>query len=553
MAWDTEAERLLIANACRENFWWFVLEAYGVAFSPGARKKFSEDVHKPFCLWFDKQVKDWEIERKQEMRKHLMVILPREFWKTSIFTQAGQLWLHVRDPEISTYLGSETVSQAITWLKPIKAVIVAGGDPYARFTWLFGNWFAPERTWKSEEFVHAARRSGTRKEPSFGTWGVSTGITGSHVDALFFDDPISYEAIQSDAQWFDKVNEHVASLNYILQSDGLMVWAGTRYGEGDHFGVAARREGIRSNAGLPMPEMIVTQEGKWDVFWMDARLPDGTPTNPKVWPEWRLRDDEARDPVKHAAQVRNNPTSGGLNILTMADIENMFVDPKHVPYARLAILIVGDTAFKNPDNMSKGCSTVLEAWGLDRSGTGDVYYLEGYGSNKWLAPVYYDRILWLVQKWRRAGRNIIGVTDEKELFGKEGLSETHIRGKFNDHQIPCPPLYFFGRGGTKKISRILKAAEYWKDGKVKILRDAPGADHLIYQMTRILQLEGSPLDWADAAADVFQPEYYIPARMTQQATGAPAYMPFDDILKQRAVPEWLQDHPEHDEPYEVLQ
>src|SRR3990170_219132 len=165
MNWDLDAERELWAHICTQSFWWFFRTAWGIDFNPKARS-FTPRIHKPVCDWLDQKGREWIASRREKRpsSKYLALLVPREFWKTTIV----------------------------------------------------GAWLA----WLSI------------KEPSFGTWGVVTGLTGCHPDVLDFDDPISYDRLEKDSGWFDTVNAHVDSLIPVLKADGLMIWPGTRYGDG---------------------------------------------------------------------------------------------------------------------------------------------------------------------------------------------------------------------------------------------------------------------------------------------------------------------------------
>jgi hypothetical protein len=544
MTWDSDSERILLAASCRDNFWRYFQYAWGSYTSPKARDTWYEPaVHKPMCDWFELHIKEWLSWRAQGIKrqKFLAVLVPREWWKTTIFTQAGSSWLHLQDTELAVGIGSENVTKAGSFLSTIKNII-SGNSEHALFPWLYGNWEDPTRTWTNDGIVHAARKSLERKEPSFTTWGVATGLTAGHYDALFFDDPISYEKLEQDAGWFMTVRGHVDSFYPVLQANGLMVWVGTRYHGSDHFGEALdNMGGIKTITGMSPPDLQVRPDGVCDMYWMDGEAPDGSSTHPKVWPKWKLERFKRSNRTMYAHQIRNDTTQGDFNIFTREQFDECWVDPKDVPYNQLWIAIHGDKAFKKPEQMHKGDETTLTVSGHLRDGSGVVYYLEGYGGNDKRAEWYYDQIVYLVQKWRNQGsRRVIGFTDETEIGGGEGNTELHIKNKFSDARLICPPLYFFRRSTQKdKISRIINAARFWNDGRVKVVRGSPGSMKLRDQMTNILGNLHD--DYADPFADAFDPAYYMPARIlgpvgSKDKSG----FPHDDILKGKLNP-WPED------------
>ena len=196
--WNSEAQRQILRRKCRDSFWFYLLHAHGALHNPKGSRWLDEKTHKPLCDWFQSQIEPWLAARKHGIGYplYLMVLVPRDVGKTTVITQAGLSWIHLLDPDISTYMGSERTDFAVDNLTPVKNIL-AGDDPYSRFAWLYGNWCDPQREWKQNQLVHAARTNLSRKEPSFGIWGVESGLTGKHPDVLCLDDPTSYEKMAS--------------------------------------------------------------------------------------------------------------------------------------------------------------------------------------------------------------------------------------------------------------------------------------------------------------------------------------------------------------------
>jgi hypothetical protein len=297
MTWNLDDERALMADACLKDFYTFCDYAMGYGSNPDF-KWWSKRVHRPFCDWFQLHANEWLAARGKEGLgwKQLMVVVMREFGKSMIITKAGLHWLHLRDPNISTYIGSSTVTRAQTFFEPIK-VVLAGHDPNALFTWLYGNWEDPNRSWSSDQIVHAARVNVARSEPSVSVWGIETGITGTHPDVGIIDDPIDYDLMAKDAKWLEKVNSHIASLTPVFKRDALFIYVGTRYHNADAIGEALHNGGARSISGHFMPEVVARPEGLWDVYFMPGRDSAGAPIYPENWPETRLKGFEIQNPM----------------------------------------------------------------------------------------------------------------------------------------------------------------------------------------------------------------------------------------------------------------
>jgi phage terminase large subunit-like protein len=538
--WPREAERSLLADAARRDLWTFIRLGFGLAYwpvRPGEEPLLTERIHKPLCDWFQKYALEWLANRK---RTNLMVVVPRFFGKTTFITKAAQLWLHLYDPDMATYTGGESQTRAEEFLASITKII-DGSDPYAKFAWLYGNWFDKAREWRRSGVVHAARRAVARTEPSFGTWSVERGITGHHPDAGFLDDPTSYEAMANHANWFHLVNDHIASIMPVFGDNSLMVLIGTRYGEGDHLGTELDREGAMTWNGMAGPvdkdsrgRAITREGGKWHVYFLAAKDQDGTPIFPERCSQSFLDEFERKHNLRYYAQMMNDPAGSEYNPLTMDQINQCWVTDKDVPWSLTRrIVITMDTAFKSQERQARGDDSVMLVWGLPTGNqAGDVYYLEGHGSSIWRMEEFLDKLIVMIQKYRRHGRHII-LTDEPEPGGKTGVWEYAIRTACHAKNMPAPPLVTLTRSrrNKDKIGRMVEAASYWTEGYVHILRDAPGVNQLIDQMAKIGNARHD--DWADAAADIFNPKVYTPLKKVEgrEPQAQTAMYAGDDVLK----------------------
>src|SRR6185295_3886478 len=216
--WDPIEEMALLRHFCRQDFWSFFLYAFGAGLNPKGKDWIDPDVHEPMARWFQHHVDEWMMWRKQGIKrqKHLAILVHREIGKTTMITRAGQLWLHLRDPDIATATGAEKEGLAQKMLEGMKAVL-DGSDDSALWAKLYGDWSTGARKWTGREIVHTGRKNTSRQDPSMIIFGVETSITGSHPDALFYDDPISYERLTTDTNWLQAVNSQITSLIPVVQ------------------------------------------------------------------------------------------------------------------------------------------------------------------------------------------------------------------------------------------------------------------------------------------------------------------------------------------------
>lgn len=539
--WDPVLESALWGDLCRRSFWWFVQVAWGAHWYMRANpheRWLTESIHRPICDWLQAHVEEWERRRAagEKRRTKLALIIPRFFGKTVLATKALPLWLQVRNPDLATFIGSETVEKAVDFLRPVKAVL-DGADPYARFTKLYGNWFVPERLWTNRAIVHAARRAVGRSEASFDTWGVEQGITGAHPDVGIFDDPISEEKLKESNAWIDNVNNSMAAVRPAFRTDSLFILVCTRYRDNDAAGTAFSTEGVRSWTGMQCPEerFLPTPDGEWDVYFLQALDQKGESILPGVWPTDELRKYEKSKPIFFAAQMMNDPASGEHVPLTMEQVDQLWIDSKDLPsYMQYTVHL--DTAFKTPSRAGRGDDNVIVVFGHDPRGNGDVYFIEGLGSNTWRIEEFTDELVRLCQRYKRDGKRIRVITDEKEMGGKANTWEMWLRSAFAGAGVVLPPVKVLTRGRNKKEVRLREAVGFWVDGHVRLVRGAPGVHRLVSQMVRLGVSAHD--DWADAAADVFAPEVYRPmlnpALSGGKDDGAYPVQPGDDILGRRA-------------------
>lgn len=520
LGWDRDAEFDLLRHFARTDFWTFFLMAWGDGNSPKGQKWIDPEIHEPLARWFQMHVEEWMRWRSEGLvqQKHLAVVVHREVGKSRMITGAGQTWLHTLDPELSTFTGSESLELSRKILNAIRGVI-DGSDPFAYFTKLFGDWASNARQWSRESITHAARKQTSRADPSLGTFAVETSIVGAHPDAIFYDDPISYERLSTDTNWLAAVNSQVSSLVPVLQGDGLLVWVGTRYDAEDHFGVAFEKQGVASVSGMKTDSITVNPEGNIHVYFLAGRDDEGRPTTPKVWSEERLKRYQKTDPLRYASQVMNDPSISELNPITREQIAQCGIEKKDVPWHSLRYAICCDTAFSDGNKISTKDETVLIVHGYPRNGSGDVYVVEGYGNASLRAEDFGKLLVSMVQRYRRMGFKIGWITDEKTRAGKKDAWRLTLSNFFADVNEPMPAFFEFERGNTKKYERLHAASTFWVDGHVRYVKGAPGIDKLCEQMSRIGQYAVNPrikIDWADAHSDAFNPPLYQPMRRQQQ-------------------------------------
>ncbi len=540
MEWPQDAERDYWRHQCLNSFWWFFKYGWGYDFNPkgaaGPRPWLYESTHKAACDWYQHHALEWLANRKKGLgqEKKLMVIVPRDWGKTTLFTQAGQAWLHLHDPDLATYTGAETAARGKEVLSGIKAVI-SGDDKYSRFAWLYGGQRHPSRMWKTDAIVTAARTNLTRRDASFGTWAVQTGMVGLHPDGCFFDDPNTYEKMASKLGWLKQVIRHLDSLIPVFQSDAIWVLTGTRYGDGDHLGSAIKKEGCKSITGMVPNKLKVKKDGTWDLFFMDAEdddYPESDPRHyimPKIWSPSRINSFKRRNPTRYYAQVRNDPTLSPYNTLTFDQCFKMIkpISPDELKKLRISIHV--DTAFKREERKADGDYTAISFVGHMTDGSGRCVFLGAFASQNAEYESFGKELIARYKSWRERVQRITCLTDEDDVTGKPGIWENWLANLFRDARIPLPTIHIFKRQGTDKETRMRDAAGHWASGRMILMEGAENMDMLIEQMVKIGKSQYD--DLADCTSDCFNRDIYQTVFLKHQDIRPDGSNPFDDVLK----------------------
>jgi hypothetical protein len=536
---DKRAETAFWQHKCRSSLYWFFREAYGYDRNPkGALSKtpWLTDQHKQLADWFTFHAKEWMRDRMLGLGKpkKILAVVPRDFGKTTLLAQAGQIWLHVHDPEIATYTGCDTLPRAREILNGIKMVI-GGEDSYSNYTQFYGNQLKQGRKWKIEGVVTADRTNLTRRDDSYGIWAVETGMVGLHPDGGFFDDPNTYERMARHNNWLDIVNDHFATLIPVFQKDALWCLTATRYGDGDHVGTILKNEGCASITGMKMPDVVISPDGAWHVFFLDAEDADGHPTMPTIWPLHRIKTFKDTNIVRYFAQVRNNPKMSPYKILTESSIKKMYIPtlPRE-RLRRLRISLHADTAFKNPKRRARGDMNVIAAVGHEPK-TGKCIFVGARFDQDWQSTEFRDAMIEQVKLWRSVSAGVFAITDEEEIGGKPGLWQAFLETAFKLKNVRMPELLIFRRRNDRsKEDRLSEVAGLWAEGRMELVEGAPGLEQLTEQMGNIGLTKYD--DFADAVGDCFNKRVYNVVWATKAAESARSQSnPFDEVLKQNGL------------------
>lgn len=548
--WPRENERLLLADACvpgrhPSSLWNFVRFAAGWHYRCVEKKKYwlTTREHKRLLDWLQTQIEEWFEARESghAQRFQVLVWLFRTFGKTNMVTKCVPNYIMLRDPDAAVYIGSETHPKAQEVLQPLQSML-DGSDPHSRFTWLYGNWKDKERKWTRTSIIHKARRAIGVTEPSIGTFGVETGLTGKHPGVVIYDDPVSEEKLKEGGNFLRTAVDSLDSIYPALENDSLFILVGTHYREEDPIGTVLSTEGVKSWNGHKSPDKY--KDGLWRVYFLQARdvsdtkvYPKGRPTAPETgWTDQNLEAYERKNAKEYSEQMMGTPGTGGHMEMEPDQIHKLKIKREELPQIEYVTIHL-DTAFKSDETRSRGDRNVIGCWLHDIRPTGIVYLDRVKASAEWRSEDFDAQLVNILHHYRSEGIRVRAITDEREMGGKRGVYLRHLQDTISAANIKIPQIIQLNRAGTKKVIRIREATNFWLDGYVRILDDIENYDLLVWEMTRIGRSKHD--DIADALADVWLPEIWRGRQQhgKEEQPGVPK-QPGDDILKGKISQEY---------------
>lgn len=534
---EDERRKLIARGALIDSFWLFFQYGFGAKFycqGNPADAWVNRRVHKRICDWFEWHVKDWEQTRAQGIRKpkKLLFLLPRGYGKSTLVTAAGSLWVHLRNPDLTQTISSYGIEKSRDFLGVIKTSM-EGRSNYGWWKDLWGSWEPfDSRQWTIESVTHSMRKAVEIRDPSIDVTSITKGGTGTRPDFFVLDDPTSEEKIAKEEDHIKKGVKHLQSMRFAVKSNGLWVVDATRYRDGDVPAEIMNQQGVKAFAegGMEPRREDYNLGGEWEVFFLSARDARGDSTLPNVYPNDVLDAMEKEDPTGFAAQMMNMPAEGKHSLLTKEDIDKLWVLPESLEGMDLRITIHLDTAFKTLERTQEGDDNVIAVVGHSRSGDGQIYMLDAKVSNAWTSEDFFDELVALLQRLKRDRKWPYCITDERETGGKEGLFGKVLQARCSAVGMPMPRLIQISRAGTRKEVRIRMAADYWRQGKVRLLKGNPGIEKLAMQMRKFGFMEHD--DVADAFADAFAEELYFSERVAANIGegGVVTRRPMDNYL-----------------------
>lgn len=302
--------RLLIAQAGFVSLWFFLRYIVGYSVSPF--DLLDDNVHVDMCNFR---------QRFLAPGSRAAAFLPREAYKTTIFTEGGAAWELLRDPTHTILISNAKADKAQEFFATVKMTFES--NPLLRF--LYGNvedpWgsYVPENPkteprWNDTEIV-MPNRPRWQREPSLTYGGVGGASEGGHYDLHIVDDMIGLKGLNATQEanavmtktrnWFWSSEKTL--LRTMAKSRVFVV--GTRYAVDDVYDDIIKR--ARRNDGYPLANFEPAAKGSWVIYYRKA-VEDGRIILPQVYTEEGLRELAEHDWWTYVTQYLNDPQSSGL-------------------------------------------------------------------------------------------------------------------------------------------------------------------------------------------------------------------------------------------------
>ena len=300
-----------------------------------------------------------------------LVLYPRDHYKTSVGTIAGNLQLAVRNVEERILIRNESATNAQRMLRAVRQQ--AEGNRVFRA--LYSD-IIPRDTrrvrWNDEEIEF--NRQGHYPEPTFDSIGMTGAVTSRHYTHICDDDPISEEAVKSEKVMNDAIQRISTVLELLTKPETNTYWLiGTRWALHDVYSWSVKNYGPRMvklirgaiEDGEPIfPELLSLEtlalkrqtlgEYKFSCLMMNsprnAELQDLNIDDAKFW-RWRDANEQVVELLDRNGEVEEAWPLSRLDITTTVDL----APAEKITSDRNAVVTCGLTPTAR--------AVVLEAWG----------------------------------------------------------------------------------------------------------------------------------------------------------------------------------------------
>ena len=506
-----------------------------------------------------------EDQLRQKSPRKLLVVVPRKTFKTSGVSQVAPVFAAINDPNIVCGIMSSSYEKLAVPIADAIRAHFSGKSAGSRIRELYGSFEGPK--WSGTSFT-ISQRTAALRDHTVSAYGVRQGAVGHHFDLFILDDPVTNEAMMNDSDWLNRSWKSWIDLQATLNPNSLVIVVMTRYHDDDLVGRIARgeirRAAMKSNKGRepedwdpdnPACLMKYGPLAGWKVIYKQAieNLDEDGERYlfPNIWPPERIEtvrrgrvegqyaEDEDADEYSELffwCQRMNQPFKRKDNPIKEVHIEAALGTPERWSIAQAPrtgwVDIHCDFAFKNAEAYMKQSGDFTVAHVVSKL-DGYVWRINGY-RGKPTQDQFADELLKLAYWARNEWNARVRFLSYDRLTGQgsgDRSTEMWLQNLFRAHPSLNMPTVMEITRSKKKEASILGTAWAWQEGWVRLCKEAPYNDPLVYQMSRIGYTAHD--DDADAFACSFHKDMYKVAKMVESEESKawdwePAVLAYDE-------------------------
>ena len=382
-----------------------------------------------------------EIARLANKYKRLLVLVPRDHYKSTVFSVTYPVWRGITNPKDSGLIVSNIKDNAATFLNMIKNRVQL---PLMQKLYPVR---PSHKQWGSREASLLGAQDG---EATWTAAGWKTRVTSQHFDYLIFDDLCAEETYQNP--------ELMASLlGKFEQKEGLL-----KPPVHDKVIIVV----MNHWCGFDLACHILENRPEYHVYYRQA-IEGGKPLFPEMYTmKWLLARAKA-DPYNFATQYMNDPSDPSVaenkreNLTEYKRGDNsVIIDGEETKLTAMNIYITGDPRHaiaKNSGEKLTSRNALLVA-GVNKKG--QYIALEEYASHS-TPEDYLKAMLRLWKKWYPLGAIKLGI----EAFGYQNALAPLARLVWKDEEI-IPNIEGLNRDtSATKETRIRAGYRVFAEGK----------------------------------------------------------------------------------------
>ena len=313
--------RLFYRELCDRSFYHFVkiMGAPSSEFVEPCGGDVTEHIHKPLCdFWQDKSI------------KRRCIFMPRDWWKSTVFTKWGAIWQYLQNNEVRILIASQNETLAKRFLNFIQSQILYNErlrKIYPELRKVNDAWVKKNR-W-SDTYCDLPRK-GVYSESSISAVGVGGAAQSGHYDFIFIDDPVGEKHRDSQVElekvwhWHDNTPELLVNPNFKSDKGSTINVICTFWGPGDYGNYLKTAYPEYQWRVVPALKYLAAKDSK-NFQWIQDPKANEWETNWPNSPDDRFSTEVyhnmMNNPEKQAlfwAQHMNNPKTGGS---TKFDVE----------------------------------------------------------------------------------------------------------------------------------------------------------------------------------------------------------------------------------------